>query len=58
MFMFVFFVYRVTSENAKVINSIINLRELALIKQKHCYAIIYVHRAHLLSRFLCLRCGS
>ena len=55
MFSCFFFNY---TQNVKLINSILNLRELVLIKQQHCYKIIYVHRAQWLSRLLHLFCGS
>lgn len=45
-------------KNAKVISSILNLRELILIKQQHCYTIIYVDAVQRPSRLLHLCCGS
>lgn len=54
--MFLFFLnYK---KNAKVISSILNLRELILIKQQHCYTIIYVDMVQWPSRFFHLCCGS
>lgn len=57
--MFFFFsFFKNYKQNAKVINSILNLRELALIKQQHCYIIIYVQMAQWPSRLLNLCCES
>lgn len=59
MFLFVVVVFVLNNKpNAKVISSVLNLRELALIKQQHCYTIIYVDMAQRLSRLLLLCRGS
>lgn len=53
-----FFFLKIYKQNAKVINNILNFRELALIKRLHCYTIIYVHMAQQPSRLFALCCGS
>lgn len=54
LFMFIFF--KDLQGKCKTPNSILNLREFALIKQQHCYTIIYVHMAQWPSRLMSLCC--